>query len=154
MTTIRQACEADLDRLLDLDRIFWEERQQMLAPAYRHTEAPMPPETMRHRVSGEGFRTFVAEDNGQVVGYLAAKISSVPLPDDRAEREGRICDVFVVPDHRNGGIASALYAAATAWFDEQRCVCEGLTVYPTNPALSLYEKWGFATVSVNMRKRR
>jgi len=126
----------------------------MLAPTYRHTEAPMPADVMRERIRGDGFRTFVAEDGGQMVGYLIAKIVAVTVPCDRTEREGRICDVFVIPDCRHRGIASSLYAPATAWFGSAGCDCEGLTVYSNNPASDLYEKWGFAAFSINMRKRR
>lgn len=150
---IRHADTVDLHKLLELDQIFWSERQIMLPPEFRHLEAPMPADIMEYRISGEGYRTFIAEEDGRIVGYLAAKIIDSPLPDGKSEKEGRICDVFVLPEFRRRGIATLLYNAADAWFDEQGCVGEGLTVYTTNPALSLYDKWGFISFSHNMRKR-
>lgn len=154
MMATRRATEADLDRILELGHLFYQERRAMLAPAYRHTEAPNPLDTMRTRISGDGFRTYVADHEGWIIAYLVARITTVPLPHDRFEREGRICDAFVLPEHRGQGVASALYAAASSWFDEEGCECEGLTVYANNPALTLYERWGFAPFSLNMRKRR
>ena len=152
--TIRQATLSDLDRLLALDEESRQERQAMMDGSYRHTEAPMPRETMADRVTGEGLRTFLAELDGDILGYLVARIQRVVLPKNDAEAEGTICDVYVRPGHRRRGIASELYRAASEWFAEGACDCEKLTVYSSNPASSLYKKWGFTEFSINMRKRR
>jgi len=152
--TIRQATLSDLDHLVALEETFWQERQAMMDGSYRHVEAPMPRETMADRVTGEGFRTFVAELDGDMLGYLVARIHRVVLPKNNAETEGAICDVYVRPGHRRRGIASELYRAASEWFTEEGCDCEKLTVYASNPASALYKKWGFTEFSINMRKRR
>ena len=151
--SIRQATLSDLDRLLALDEEFWKERQVIMDSSCRHTEAPMPRETMAHRVVGEGFRTFVVEPDGDILGYLVAGIQRVALPRNGAEKEGAICDVYVRPEHRRRGIASELYRAASEWFAAEGCDCEKLTVHAGNPASLLYEKWGFTDFSINMRKR-
>ena len=126
----------------------------MIHAVYRHTEAPMPRRRMAQRISGAGFRTYVAEIQGSVVGYLVAAVRDAAFTDRLTETEGTICDLFVLAEHRRRGIASDLYAAASRWFDERGCVCEGLTVYPGNPALQMYEDLGFSQYSINMRKRR
>jgi len=152
--TIRQAVSEDIDALLDLDRLFCEERQTMLDSVYRNMEAPLPKESLMDRVCGPDFKAFVAEHGNIIVGYLIARIKEHNLPGRGVEKEGHVCDLFVIKEFRNQGIASILYNQAGQWFDEAGCAFEGLTVYSSNPALNLYTKWGFNSFSINMRKVR
>ena len=151
---IRQAETKDLPTLLELDCLYSRERQNHLDPAYRHVDGPMSEHDLRQRIGGHGFTTFVAESEGIIVGFMTATIREVTTPGRGIEKEGRLCDAFVLPSHRRRGVASKLYAASCDWFEKAQCHCEGLTVQTGNPAHSLFERLGFAAFSLNMRKRR
>jgi GNAT superfamily N-acetyltransferase len=150
---IRLAEPDDLDQLKLLDSVYFQERKVMVQPEFRAMENPSSIEILEKRISGECFRTIVAETNNKIIGYLVCKVQDVFLSENKREKEGRICDVFVCRGHRRKGIASRLYEKAKQWFQECDCRWEGLTVYAENPAKQLYEQWGYKSYSVNMRRK-
>ncbi len=61
-------------------------------------------------------RVFVADDDGQVMGYVMGVIVDL-LPEMFAEeRAGFLADIFVLPEYRDKGIGKALVNALKAWF--------------------------------------
>jgi GNAT superfamily N-acetyltransferase len=98
-------------------------------------------------------RAVVAEEGGALVGYalLIAFWSN--------ELGGEVCDVdelFVLPEHRGRGLATALFAAIDEdglWPTPAVALALGTT--PGNAAARrLYERLGFAPVGVSMVRRR
>ncbi|HEX2906638.1 MAG TPA: GNAT family N-acetyltransferase [Phototrophicaceae bacterium] len=71
------------------------------------------------RVDDSYLRTFVAEVDGRVVGFILGSI--VDLMPDIFDQEpgGFLADVFVDPHYRRLGVGRRLVAALTAWFREQ-----------------------------------
>jgi ribosomal protein S18 acetylase RimI-like enzyme len=65
---------------------------------------------------------------------------------DRWEREIRIVDVALLPEHRGGGAGTTLLKAL---MDEARAAGKALSIHVerTNPAMALYERLGFAPVA-------
>ena len=120
---IRHAGTTDTRRLVDLEGHYWRERQGMIAPKYRHTDGPMSEAEFLVRATNENYRTFMAEIGGTAVGYLVARATENTLPTGQKEWEGKVCDLFVLPDHRRRGVATALYAAARVWFAQRGCAC-------------------------------
>ncbi len=65
---------------------------------------------------------------------------------DRWEREIRIVDVALLPEHRGGGAGTELLMAL---MEEARAAGKALSIHVErmNPALRLYERLGFAPVA-------
>lgn len=64
---------------------------------------------------------------------------------EQTERELRIMDVSLMPDHRNQGLGTALMRALLGHADDQQLILS-LHVEPFNPALRLYQRLGFVHV--------
>jgi ribosomal protein S18 acetylase RimI-like enzyme len=148
---IRSATTEDLSAIQILDEQFWLERQEMLQAGLRFTERPMPAEILQGRMDGPDTHCIICELDSAIVGYLVARIQDLNVPGEAIGKEGRVCDLYVTPEHRRKGIATSLYQEAKKLFEASNCILEGLTVYPTNPAFELYKKWGFVEYSVNMK---
>ena len=85
-------------------------------------------------------RTWVAEDRGLVVGFVAAKVG------DEARLLGEITMLAVDPDAQRHGIGSALIEHATGWLREQgmRVVMINTGGDPAHePARRTYDRLGF-----------
>jgi ribosomal protein S18 acetylase RimI-like enzyme len=85
-------------------------------------------------------RVWVAEDDGRVVGFVAAAVV------DDARRIGEIAMVAVDPAAQRHGIGSSLTEHATAWLREQgmRVAVLGTGGDPGHaPARRVYERLGF-----------
>ena len=65
----------------------------------------------------EDTRAFVAEVEGQVVGYVLG--ATIDLSPDLFEHEdiGFIADIYVEPTHRRQGVARRLFDAMCEWFE-------------------------------------
>lgn len=61
-------------------------------------------------------RVFVAEENGEIVGYVMGVIVDMLPEVFEAERSGFLADIFVSPDYRKAGTGRALVEALKAWF--------------------------------------
>lgn len=64
-------------------------------------------------------RVFVADDAGQVVGYVMGIIVDLLPEMFTEERGGFLADIFVLPEYRDRGIGKALVNALKAWFRAQ-----------------------------------
>ena len=149
---IRIAHIEDLKDIIALEKIYCIERQAMLSPEFRDNDKTMPEQQIRAKLTNKDYRTFIADMDNTVVGYMTVAIGTSIIP-GKTHTEGRICDIYVCPEFRKQGIATEMYKHACQWFKEKHCTAHRLTAYPTNPAIKLYEKWGFKAFSVNMRKQ-
>ena len=85
--------------------------------------------------TGPQRRIFVAEDSGEVAGFIAGQITF-----DICELES----IAVGLNHRRGGVGSALLAALAAWAGESNVLKIQLEVRSANrSAISFYERHGF-----------
>lgn len=80
-------------------------------------------------------RFFVAKGTSGLAGFLFAVREAPDV--------GLIYDLYVAPTYRRQGIARALYVSAACWLRSQGAYWLSLSVFATNPALQLYERWGF-----------
>jgi len=86
---------------------------------------------------------FVAERDGQVVGYVYAGIEPQSWKELR-EEAGFIHDVYVDSDARRCGVATALLEAAAAWLAGRGMPRIVLwTAAPNDAARRLFERLGF-----------
>ena len=95
---------------------------------------------------------FVAERDGQVVGYVYAGIEPQSWKELR-EEAGFIHDVYVDETARRGGIATALLEAATEWLTSRGMPRIVLwTAAPNDAARRLFERLGFRHTMTEMTR--
>jgi ribosomal protein S18 acetylase RimI-like enzyme len=155
MFTIRRATESDataLGRLggLLLRTHFEFDPQRFMAPGD-------DPETgyasfLRWQLSAEDVVVFVAEEDGQIGGYVYAGLEPRNWKELR-EAAGFIHDVVVDAKARRAGIATALVEAAAAWLREHGAPRVLLwTAAPNEAAQRLFERLGFRRTMIEMTR--
>jgi ribosomal protein S18 acetylase RimI-like enzyme len=145
--TYRDATAADLPAI---DRVFRTSFCETFAHLYRPEDlaaflGKFTPEAWAEEFNDPRYRFRVAEDRGEVVGYV--KIGPSALPIDTSRRAIELRQIYVMQDHHGSGLARAL----TEWaIDEARK--SGfeelyLTVYVDNHrARRFYDRHGFEPV--------
>ena len=84
---------------------------------------------------------------GDVIGYCVCTIT--------AARQGEIDSLFVTPAFRGAGVGRALMLRATRWLDERKADPVVVDVLADNAdAVRFYERFGFASRTVTMRRRQ
>jgi len=80
---------------------------------------------------------FVAEGEGSMIGYIAGHLTT------RFGCDGELQWLFVLPEHRGGGVASDLLRQLAAWFVSQAAPKVCVNVEPENMrARRFYERHG------------
>jgi GNAT superfamily N-acetyltransferase len=80
---------------------------------------------------------FVAERGGVMVGYIAGHLTT------RFACDGELQWLFVLPEHRGGGVASGLLRQLATWFVRHDAVKVCVNVEPENvPARRFYQHHG------------
>ena len=115
--------------------------EQLYEIEVKHFSHPWTKEQFLYEIKENEFSTIlVAEDENKIVGFLVYWILF-----DNAQ----ICNVCVIDEYRNKGIASDLFDIAEAAFQMHECFSITLEVRVSNvPAISLYKKRGFSIVCV------
>ena len=147
---IRPGNGDDMSRLESLWLAFYEDqkRQGMLldlaVDAFTHwTKSYVP-------VLGRFACLFVAEKNGELVGFLAGRIRSLP-PYFGGFQAGFISDVYVADADRGQGVGRHLVLLATRWFQELGLTRIELQVITNNtPAREFYRQLGWSEELVQM----
>ncbi|MCS6834500.1 MAG: GNAT family N-acetyltransferase [Anaerolineae bacterium] len=103
------------------------------------------------RLEDWDYAVFVAEVDGQVVGFITAMIVEM-LPDTfEGERGGMVGDLYVQPDYR-GGTGRALLEAALGWFRLRRVRYYELHVASANAVgLAFWRSAGGREIMYRMR---
>jgi ribosomal protein S18 acetylase RimI-like enzyme len=103
----------------------------------------------------DGGATLVAENNGQVIGYLSLAFKTgEPFIHLSKRRYGYVQDIVVLAEHRGGGVAQLLLAEA-----ERITRTAGLSglalgmLVGNDTAERAYRRFGFAPHSIEMLKR-
>lgn len=104
-----------------------------------------------------GFRQgsifIYAEIDGNVCGYLMGLIEEMPT-DYRTPNVGFLDSIIVAEDYRGQGVGQALRDHFFAWLKSNSIEFCQLTVKTENhAAITLYQKWGFATDELRMWKK-
>ncbi len=83
------------------------------------------------------------KDNGVVVAFCEIL---------RGVDEAEILNIETLPSHRRQGLAQSLLTEAFKWAQTNARASLWLEVRTSNtPAISLYTKWGFQTISTRQR---
>jgi RimJ/RimL family protein N-acetyltransferase len=140
MVLIRKILESDANAFLDLCKKLDEESQfMMLEPGERLTTAEQQRERITRLLSQSNQMIFVAENNNQLVGYLAA-IGG----DYKRNRRSVHIVIGILQAFTGQGIGTRLFKNLESWSHEQGIHRLELTVMAHNTnALGLYQKMGF-----------
>jgi GNAT superfamily N-acetyltransferase len=94
---------------------------------------------------------FLALRDGEAAIGMAwlALVARVPRPDRMDRRSGDLQSVYVLPEHRNAGVGSALVAAVVARAEDLGL--EHVSVHSNDRAVAVYERGGFAPTRRLMR---
>lgn len=139
--TLRPARAADADFLFEL---FVHSRASTLALVELDPPTRDALLQMQFRAQDHGYRTRFPNARFDVIECDAAPIGRLVV--DRSEGEIRVVDVALLPERRNRGIGTSLLRALLA---EAAANGQAVTLHVArdNPARSLYQRLGFATVS-------
>ena len=95
---------------------------------------------------------LVAMEAGTPVGIITGRIHWT-LPIRVLRRWGVISNLFVMPGHRNKGVATGLARELLKWFRQRKIKEVRLAVYARNaPALGMFRKLRFREHAVEMQK--
>jgi GNAT superfamily N-acetyltransferase len=140
---LRQATVEDLDRIQPLWHALYHHQFEhgMLLPlpegAYDAWLKSIQP------FLGRFANVVLAEINGEIVGFVAGRIRTLP-PYFGSATIGAISEVFVSDQHRSGGIGRRLLAFALQWFKDQQITRVELQVVAGNPdGIRFYRQLGW-----------
>jgi ribosomal protein S18 acetylase RimI-like enzyme len=94
---------------------------------------------------------WLIERDGGVIGYA---IVTYGFDLEFAGREGWLTEMWVDPEQRRGGVATAALALLAAELRARDVRAMHLQVRPDNPALRVYQRAGFETVPRLVLTRR
>jgi ribosomal protein S18 acetylase RimI-like enzyme len=111
-------------------------------------------EGRQHPETGLPAITLVAEQNGEITGFLDAQIQQPFDPMLKPVLYCFIADIAVAAPHRSHGIGEQLMQAIETWARENGAVYTSLLYNKGNDRVArLYERLGYSTGSVGMVKR-
>ena len=85
---------------------------------------------------------WIAEENGEVISQIFVhKIDMVPRPCKIHDQFGYVTNNYTKPAYRNKGIGSELMKRVVQWAKDEDL--ELLIVYPSEEAVTFYERAGF-----------
>jgi ribosomal protein S18 acetylase RimI-like enzyme len=110
-------------------------------------------ERLHGYAAAPGFRLITAETGGELIGYAFGYLLPAgarwwnglqdDVPADMTAESGRrtfaLCELHVRADQRGHGVASRLHQQLAAGDHERLTVL----VRPDNPALAVYQRWGY-----------
>lgn len=115
MTDILVATHKDVEDVLELTPLFWEEHYYSEYGDYNEQNTRM---ALHQMVDGALSTLLVARDNDELVGYIAFIVAPVIWGDLRSAAETLW---WVAPDHRGKGIGKELLAAGMEWAEIMEC---------------------------------
>lgn len=136
---VRTAGPADLATVQELWRAFESE-----VPEPPHVDPDPERELAEIEEIVAGEVALVAEDDdGRTLGMALAR--------GMGSRRGRLTDLYVVPEARNAGVATALLSEVIARLRERGLAWVDLEVVASNAgARAVYERWGFSEDTITL----
>lgn len=152
---IRRATLDDYEAIAAVFAAIDQQHANALPGIYRWSDRPVRSrERIGEIVGREDATILVAERHGEIVGLVeVATRQSLDTPLHVPRRVARVETLVVRAQDRRHGIGRALMEAAEEWAQERGCNEIELGVYEFNrPAIALYERLGYTTLSRMMRK--
>lgn len=153
---IRQFNQNDFDETIGLiidfqNYIAAKDRKSNCTPFQSQKEAGAYLRQLLDDVARREGRFFVAEDNGQLVGFIQGIIDrhtddTLYVLSHKPGAHGWIGELYVKQEYRGQGIAKKLISNLAKYFRENGCISMRLSVLADNElAIGVYEKIGFET---------
>ncbi len=147
--TVRRGAPADAAALADIGRAtFMAAFQDLYWPAdlAAFLEEAYAPRKMAAELADPATAVWLAEADGEVVGYAVAGPTRLPHP-EVTESCGELKRVYLLPLAQGEGLGSALVDRALAWLDRNGPRRLWIGVWSGNRgARRLYERIGFSKV--------
>ena len=150
---IRLASEADYAALGPVFAEAERFHREALPHIFRAPRGQFPPPSLfGQRVSNAGSAVFVADDAGDLVGFVTVRRDRAPEEGILQLRNFAVVDTLAVrSDQRRRGIGRSLLEAVHDWARERRLGHISLNVWEFNqPAIDFYRALGYQTVSRRM----
>lgn len=155
---IRKLQKTDRDQLL---KLFWEfhkySKKDLVSKALQQFHEYKDIEKVYQRdvdfyIRKDEFEVFVAEADGLLVGYIAAKLINRPYR--VLDKEAYIEDWFVVKEHQGKGLGEELFKTLTEELKRIGRTHIRLDTFTTNKkAQDIYHKYGFVDNTIEMYKK-
>lgn len=107
---------------------------------------------MRERLAGEGWRSWIAESRGEVVGTVWLQvIEKLPNPVLEREWHGYVSSLYVDPAERGHGLGGELLLQCVR--ECERRQVDVVILWPTPASRGLYTRQGFAAAEDLLARR-
>lgn len=148
--SIREALPEDLETVHKLWLALAEEMQS-LDPVYKLSQSYSVQglDFMREAIADDFAHVHLACDGDRPIGFAIIR-SQFPHSLFEQKPQVHISDVYVVPDQRRRGVATALIRHGIADARKKGISLVTLGVLAGAPAIGLYEKLGFKTYRLSM----
>jgi ribosomal protein S18 acetylase RimI-like enzyme len=157
--TIRKAHNGDLEELVRLREIFFDDTQKILTAsqmkirAYKNIDAQHKDskDTIHSFLSDPRYIVFVAEEGGVLRGYICGEVK---VKEYKAlSKAGYVEHLFVEQEYQKQGIGKKLFERLIEEFKKIGCMHIMLDTHLDNKnAIAFYEHMGFTARSVNFFK--
>tara|TARA_Y100000310_G_C20701281_1_gene830128 strand:- start:4192 stop:4659 length:468 start_codon:yes stop_codon:yes gene_type:complete len=151
MTTTREATIDDLETILDFNQRLFDREVGMFDPTLDDTwtQSEEGRDYFTKRIQEDGC-AFVAEVNGQVVGYLVGALLE-PSPYRTIPKMAELENMYVLPNFRSQGVGTRLYNDFKAWAKEQGAGRLKVVASAGNqPGINFYQDHGFEAIDVTL----
>ncbi|GGM08530.1 GNAT family N-acetyltransferase [Pseudomonas asuensis] len=154
MPHYREATIDDIAGISRLGHLLNDMHHQAWPQIFASAEEVQRDETnWRRSIGAANATTFVAEEGGELVGFVSVYLISETHTFFNPIRYAHVGSICVDASHRGEGIGRTLMTLAEQWAQEKGAVDMRLTVWAFNEgAQRLYEELGYGVRSVSMGK--
>lgn len=141
---IRKAAAADIQAVLELTKQLHKVHMEARPELFNTDNSCITEKRIKETIKGKNNIVFVAEQDGEIVGFCCASLNKKYYNNN--ERSAFVDDLYVIPEQRHKGIATALFSELKSYVTEWGAVSLDLCVWDFNAAAkSFYEKVGMKT---------
>ncbi len=109
-------------------------------------------EELNNQISRTSNFYLLAKEKDAIIGLCHGVIKKTNHLINKPIKYGYFDYIWVKPEYRNKKIGSKLKNKLFSWFKRNNCNFIELKVLENNPALSIYQNWGFKAELLTMRK--
>ncbi|MCK4730500.1 MAG: GNAT family N-acetyltransferase [Candidatus Aenigmarchaeota archaeon] len=155
---IKKASIEELDKLTKILIEFKEEVKEFEQEEFRVLKNKKKPyeiikNSVEKKITNEKSLFLVAYEKDEIVGFMDGILREFNHLVYEPFTYGEIMHIWVKEEFRKNGISSALKDKLFKWFKTNNCKYVKLYLLDKNPALGIYEKWGFEPVMKIMKKK-
>jgi len=111
-------------------------------------------QSIANRLSDPNTRILVAEEDGEVVGYVLGMIADIMAEAFMPIRSGFLADIYVRSDYRRQGIGKELVERLILWFQSKEITYYEWHVAEKNKdAVAFWRRMGGETTMLRMRAK-